>query len=326
MFMVHLTIAIPCYNGENRLPQVLDRLSICNQCLKIEKINIDNFIWEIIVVDNNSTDQTASVIRHYQTNQLANIKYYFEPRQGAAFARQKAVEEARGELIGFLDDDNLPASDWLIQAITFANHYPQAGAFGGQIKGLFEVEPQFEIQKIACFLAIIDRGDEAFCYQPSQKILPPTAGLFVRRKAWLESVPKTLVLNYRGREAGLASEDLEAVLHIQQAGWEIWYNPDMLVEHYIRAWRLEKDYLVSVVRCIGLSRHHLRMMRLSNWQKPLLLPLYWFNDLRKLIQHQLKYGNQKLNGDEVLACEREWLRTSLISPWFLWRRRHDSEN
>ena len=321
--MAFFSVAIPTYNGEDRLPQVLTSLLRCGTHPLLKQLDLPSFDWEAIVVDNNSTDSTAQVVQDYQRKWLVDseLRYCFEPEQGAGFARQRAVEEARGQLIGFLDDDNLPAADWLAQAVIFAQTHPQVGAFGSQIHAKFEKEPQFDIQKLACFLAIIERGDEAFCYQPYQKILPPTAGLVVRRQAWLECVPKRLVLNYTGREGSLASEDLEALLYMQQKGWEIWYNPDMQIEHYLPAWRLEKDALIAVVRRIGLSRHHLRMMRLQSWQKPGMFILYLLNDLRKLLWHQIRYAN-KIKGDIVLACERELLKCSCISPFYIWKENY----
>jgi len=129
------TLAIPTYNGANCLPKLLDKLR--------QQTGVEQISWEIIVVDNNSSDNTAQVVQEYQANWLPGVpvKYIFEPEQGAAFARLRAVKEAQGELIGFLDDDNLPNPDWIAQAYLFAQEHPQAGAFSGQIHGEFEVEP-----------------------------------------------------------------------------------------------------------------------------------------------------------------------------------------
>lgn len=312
--MVDVTVAIPTFNSEKRLPEVLDRLR--------EQINTEHFSWEIIVVDNNSTDNTAKIVQAYQANwsETAPLYYTLEVEQGAAFARQRAVEEARGTLIGFLDDDNLPDSNWVAAAYAFGQAHPEAGAYGSQIQGNFEIEPPENFKKIACFLALVDRGAIASRYEPRKKILPPGAGLVVRRQAWLENVPKRLVLNHKGREAKLASEDLEATLHIQRAGWAIWYNPEMRVYHQIPRWRLEKDYLISLVRCVGLSRSHIRMLGLKNWQRPIAFPVYLLNDLRKLMLHVIKYqGDQK---DLIAACERELLLSSLISPFFLLKNKY----
>ena len=318
--MVDFTVAIPTYNGEHRLPDVLERLRA--------QIDTEHFSWEIIIVDNNSIDNTAKVVRDYQANwpPAYPLKYCFAPEQGAAFARQRAVEKARGKLIGFLDDDNLPALNWVAAAYSFAKEHPETGAYGSQIHGyFFEQQPEEKLpqnfHKIACFLAIVERGDKAYKYEPRNRILPPGAGLVVRKEVWEKTVPKRLVLNHKGKEAGLASEDLEALLHIQQAGWEIWYNPAMVIHHKIPNSRLQKEYLRFLVRCVGLSRHRLRMMTLYSWQRPLAFPAYMANDLRRLVLHLIKQGITARK-DTVTVCERELLSSSLQSPFFLWRQQY----
>ncbi|WP_317619174.1 hormogonium polysaccharide biosynthesis glycosyltransferase HpsE [Laspinema olomoucense] len=312
---VDLTVAIPTYNGETRLSDVLDRLR--------SQVGTEEFSWEIMVVDNNSSDRTAEVVRDYQKTwpSAYPLRYCFAPEQGAAFARQRAVEKAQGELIGFLDDDNLPEPDWVAAAYQFGKNHPEVGAFGSQIHGLFyEKKPEEELPKnfkrIACFLAIVERGNTPRKYDPQHKILPPGAGLVVRKKVWLESVPKRLVLNHTGKEAGLASEDLEVLLHIQKAGWDIWYNPAMVVYHKIPNHRLEPEYLKLLVRCVGLSRHRLRMMTLNSWQRPLAFPVYLANDLRRLVLHSLRHGIN-ISEDTGATCEREFLTSTLMSPLFL---------
>lgn len=313
--MVDFTVAIPTYNGATRLGAVLERLR--------EQINTENFSWEVIVIDNNSKDNTAKVVREYQSNwpQAYPLKYIFEAEQGAAFARNRAVAEAKANLIGFLDDDNLPESDWVASACEFAQAHPKAGAYGSQVKGNYEIEPPKNFQKVAGFLGISNRGNAPHRYEPHTRMLPPGAGLVVRRQAWLANVPQRLVLNHIGKEEGLASEDLEALLYIQKAGWEIWYNSEMRVYHEIPSWRLEKRYLISVARCVGLSRHHLRMVRLKDWQKPIFIPIYLVNDLRRLITYWIKYRSE-IKKDAIAACELELLRCSLISPFFLWKKQY----
>jgi glycosyltransferase involved in cell wall biosynthesis len=309
---IDFTVAIPTFNGEGRLPELLERLK--------RQMHAEQILWEIIVVDNNSRDNTLKVVQSYQVNWEYSypLRYYLETQQGAAFARQRAVKEAKGKFIGFLDDDNYPALDWVIEAFKFSQKYQNLGAFGGQIHGEFEVEPPENFDKIACFLAINQRGSEPHRYEPKKKMLPPGAGLVVCKQAWCENVPKQLVLNHKGKEALLASEDLEAVLHIQLGGWQIWYNPKMHIYHQIPAWRLQKEYLVRLIRCVGLSRHHLRMLRLQRWQRPLASLLYLMNDARKLIFYFFKH-RLILKQNLIKTCEMELLTSSLISPFHLFK-------
>ncbi|MFB2937268.1 hormogonium polysaccharide biosynthesis glycosyltransferase HpsE [Aerosakkonemataceae cyanobacterium BLCC-F154] len=311
--MPDFTVAIPTYNGAHRLPEVLDKLR--------SQINTENFSWEIIVIDNNSTDNTAKVVEEYQKNWSENylLRYCQEQQQGAGFARQKAIKEAKSNLIGFLDDDNLPAENWIAAAYSFSKKYPNAGAFASQIHPIYEIEPPENFRKLAPFLAITERGENPILYEPSSKLLPPSAGLVIRKEAWLENVPDKLILTGRANGKMLTSEDLEVLSHIQQSKWEIWYNPAMEIYHKIPHWRLEKTYLLSLIRGIGLSRHVTRMIGVKPWLKPLVIPAYMANDLRKIIFQILKYGN-KVNTDLIAACEMQLYISSLVSPFFIWRK------
>ena len=309
-----ISVVIPTYNGADRIPQVLAVLE--------QQENLDRFTWDVIVCDNNSCDRTANIVSDHQRlwSQEVPLRYCFVAEQGAAFARQRGVTEARGQIIAFLDDDNIPAYNWLSSVYRFARAYPKAGAFGSQIHGDFQGALPQSFEQIACFLAIVERGSRPHLYQPKSKILPPAAGLAVRRSAWLDSVPERLFLNHKGKSAGLASEDLEALLHIQKAGWEIWYNSDMVITHQIPQNRLQREYLVSLLRCVGLSRSYIRFLGAKNWQRPFKMPAYVVNDLRKLGLHLIKHGFQQRDLNLVAACERALLLSTVASPVFLLRK------
>lgn len=99
-----ITVAIPTYNGALRLPEVLRSLQ---RQLKTEAV-----AWEILIIDNNSSDGTQEVIARYQTN-IPHMRLCRETMQGVGFCRCRALREARGELIAFLDDDNIPDVRWV---------------------------------------------------------------------------------------------------------------------------------------------------------------------------------------------------------------------
>jgi glycosyltransferase involved in cell wall biosynthesis len=305
-----LTVAIPTYNGESRLPKVIEHLQ--------KQQGVENLKWEILVVDNNSTDGTAQLIQNYQTNwnHPYLLKYLSEIKQGAAFARAKAIQEAKSEIICFLDDDNLPAPNWIIEAYKFAVNNPQAGAIASRISGKFEVNPPENIKPIIFYLAITERGEKPHLFQPRKQGFPPTSGLVVRRQAWQDNVPKQPFLIGRVDSSMLGSEDAEALCYIQKAGWEIWYNPAMQIEHIIPASRLERNYLISLMESVGLARHHLRMLILPTWQKPFAFFAYLINDFCKFILYYIRYYKM-INTDIITACELERLRATMISPFYL---------
>ena len=308
-----MSVAIPTYNGGDRLAVVLE-------CLRWQ-LNIHNLSWEIIVVDNNSSDHTAEVVRYYQRewhSHTVPLRYVFEPKQGAAYARQKAIQIAASSLVGFLDDDTLPSMTWLISAYRFAQRYPNVGVFGSRIRCKIATAPPELFERIAAFLALTDRGPKPIPYRPEAKILPPGAGLVVRRQAWLDNVPeeRTLAEKFGDREAG---EDLEVVLRIQKAGWAVWYNAEMWMYHDIPTHRLTRDYLLTLFRGIGLSRYHTRMLSLSPWQRPVMLLPYALNDVRKIVRHIFRYRQQVMT-DTVAASEMMLYVASLLSPLHSWYR------
>ena len=316
MNRVDFTVAISTHNGETRLPDVLDRLK--------SQINTDKFSWEVIVVDNNSTDMTAKVVENYQAkwSKVISLKYVFAPKKGVKFARERAVEKARGELIGFLNDDNLPDYEWVSQAYYFSQNNPQVGAFGSQIHGDFfeqnsESKLPENLKEIACFLAIVERGNPPHLYDSKHKILPPSAGVVVRKQVWQQAVPKTLCLNHTDKVTELASENLEVLRNIQQAGWEIWYNPAMVVYHKIANSQLKRDYLLNLMRCVGLSRHGLRKMTLQSWQKSLAFPGYIGNDFRRLTLNSIKNG-ESIKVDVLAHYQTEFFWKTIKSPLLFW--------
>jgi len=310
---VDFTVAIPTYNGASRLPKLFEKLR--------QQTGLDQIYWEIIVIDNNSSDNTAQVVQEYQGNWLPDVPltYILEPEQGAAFARLRAVQEAQGELIGFLDDDNLPNPDWIAQAYSFAQEHPQAGAFSGQIHGDFEVEPPENFQRIQAFLAIREHGSTPHQFEPQNLRLPPAASLVVRKKAWCETVPSRPTLTGKLPGVMIQGDDYEPLLYIYKAGWEIWYHPDLHTYHQIPHWRLERNYLLFICRGCGLATCQLRMINAKAWQKPIIFIRTFLGNLRRVVFHVAKYRNQ-LKTNLVAACEMEFFWGSLISCFFLFRK------
>lgn len=310
---VDFTIAIPTYNGAERLSQLLERLR--------RQADTENFSWSILVVDNNSKDSTAEVVRYHQTIAQANeseapaVQYAFEGRQGAAFARVKAMAIATSPWVGFLDDDVVPAPNWVAQAYAFSQAHPQAGAYGGQVHGEFEIPPPANFNRIKSFLAIRERGNEAHLYDPDNLNLPPSAAWVVNAQAWRENVSDQPRLGGRAHGSMVQGDDYEPLLRIHKAGWQIWYAPALHVAHQIPAKRLERDYLMSLSRGCGLCICPLRMINLEPWQRPLIWIKLILSNLRRVILQWVKYRGQ-LQTDLVAACEMSFFIGSFISPFY----------
>jgi hypothetical protein len=152
-------------------------------------------------------------------------------------------------------------------------------------------------------------------YQPDRLILPPAASLVIRKKAWLDCVAKKPILIGRTKEFIIQGEDYEPLLYMAKAGWEIWYAPNLQTTHQIPQWRLEKDYLLSLMAGCGLCIAYLRTIGLKSSQKPLVLLKVMFGGLKRSILHWLKYRGQ-LKTDLVAACEMEFFWSSFLSAFY----------
>jgi glucosyl-dolichyl phosphate glucuronosyltransferase len=250
----HITLAICTYNNSSLLDRTL--AAIERQSVS-EKIN-----WSAIVVDNNSTDNTQQIVLNYiEKGKIPKLHYVFETQQGLAHARRRAIAETQSESIAFIDDDCLLSSHWLEQAVAFLQEHPHAGAIGGKVELLWEVEPQeIYIQYQKSFSAQ-DWGELPLKLPSKGWTYLVGAGLLLRRKAleesgWLESG------NLVDRcETKLSSGgDIEMVLRIRRAGYELWYNPAMQLQHYIPQKRMSAEYLYRLHRSFGESTNLLILL------------------------------------------------------------------
>lgn len=307
-----ITVVICTYNGAERVPDVLEALRT--------QTGLDRLGWEVVVIDNNSTDDTVAVVENAERTWDANapLRCVTESRQGLAYARQRAVDEARGELVAFLDDDNIPESDWVHAAVSFAREHPRAGAFGGRLIGEYEVEPGRTFGLVQGLFAL-NEAENTFSYsEMGSGEFPPGAGLVIRRKAWNECVPVELSSSgVSGDSRANVGEDILAQWYIHDGGWEIWHNADMTSSHKIPGARFEPDYLDRFFDGIGNSRHRTRMIRYAAWKRPFMILAFNASDLWKLVRLRWTYRHRW--DDPFVQGKARMLKTMLRRP-YQWQR------
>lgn len=257
-----ITLVICTYNNSSLLKKTL---------ATIEKQCVDTAInWSTLVIDNNSTDQTQQLVQTYiQSGKIPNLHYVFEKQQGLAYARRRAVTETKSELIAFIDDDCLLSLDWVEQAVAFCRNHPMAGAIGGKVELLWEAPPDEFTLKCKASLSAQDYGD-----LPTQ--LPSIgwaylvgAGLLLRRTAlessgWMDSADLVDRCGSKLTSGG----DIEIVLRVRKAGYQLWYNPAMQLQHYIPQRRMSVDYLCNLHRGFGQGDHVLHLLAYDSNPNP----------------------------------------------------------
>ncbi len=305
-----ISIVIPTYNGSRYLPEVLNALR--------NQEGLKEISWEVIVVDNNSTDTTPKIVEEFQKKwDMDNkLRYLVEKRQGAAYARETGVRNAKSKIIGFLDDDNIPEKNWILEAYRFGSEHHEAGAWGSRIKARYEKMPPENFDSIKMYFAIMEKGENAYCSEAKKFVLPPSAGLVVRKDIWPAS---PLLLTGRTKETWLAGEDIELLVRIQNKGYGIWYNPRMEITHIIPAARLEPEYAINLMKGIGLCKYITRMLRQYVLARPVAIVGYCISDFLKMMKFMLRF-RAKIIKDALLKAEFFLYLYSFYSPfYFLFR-------
>ena len=149
-----VTVAICTWNRAKLLAPTLDRL---------RQLTIPpGLAWELVVVDNNCTDDTPAVLK--EAARHLPLRSVTEAQQGHSHARNRAVAEARAPLLVWTDDDVLAHPDWLANLVQAAADYPDAAFLGGPIRPWYEVPPPAWVAAnmavLGPYWALIDYGPE----------------------------------------------------------------------------------------------------------------------------------------------------------------------
>lgn len=254
-------------------------------------------LWEVIVVDNNSSDGTRALVTELATD-WPLLRYEFEPEQGLSHARNHGIAVAKGELLLFTDDDVLPEPDWMEQTILGLARY-HADACGGFIAPVWEAQPpDWLTPRFHGFLAVRDERCDDYIIGSSSEA-PFGANMGIKRSV-IESVG--LFDTSRGRRgAVLASgEDGEMFDRILAAGFKAVFLGQSRVHHKVEAFRLEKSYFrrwrYQSSRNIALSRDIPGSNRFFN------IPLYLVPQLLRALAKAL-LGKFFLSADEAFHRE-----------------------
>lgn len=240
----------------NRARMLADALgSLC-------ALETDGFTYEIVVVDNGSTDDTPAVAAEAGKKSSCIVRHVFESRAGVAFARNRGVKEARGEWIAFFDDDQLADGRWLIELLAMARS-KNSRCVGGAVDLKLPAGFERELSPVCRMLLGETVGMDA-PRQYNANITPGTGNLMIHRSVFEEVGTFNEELNVRG-------EDTDLFLRIFNRGFESWYSPTALVHHVIPPERLNREYLCKLagIMAVGMAETDR-----DTWGK-LLFPFVW---------------------------------------------------
>jgi glycosyltransferase involved in cell wall biosynthesis len=200
--------------------------------------------WEVLVVDNNSRDQTAAVVGDFCTRYPGRFRYLFEPNQGKSYALNTGIREARGDVLAFMDDDVTVESTWL-QNLTAALCSGEWAGAGGRILPQWPCAPPSWLPEKEWYgmapLVMFDRGPEA-----GPLTDPPfgTNMAFHRRLFEKYGIFRTdLGPGPNGKIRN--NEDTEFGRRLLEAGERLKYEPTAVVHHSVPQNRLRRGYFLT---------------------------------------------------------------------------------
>lgn len=202
--------------------------------------------WEIVVVDNGSTDDTADAVAEWAAR--LPVRRVLEETAGLSHARNAAVRAAHGDYVAWVDDDAFVEPGWLAAYRAAVARWPDAAVFGGPILPHFDAPPPEWLRRA---LPVVGNAYALLDYGPAPRPLGgdalPFGANYVVRAAEQRRHPYDARLGRVGSNLA-AGEETAVVRAILAAGGTGWYVPDARVAHLVPAARQREAYLRGYYR------------------------------------------------------------------------------
>jgi glycosyltransferase involved in cell wall biosynthesis len=267
-----ITVVICTYNRCESLAKALGSIA--------SSVVPDSLEWEVLVVDNNSRDQTPAVVHDFSSRCPSRFRYLFESKQGKSHALNSGIRAAAGQILAFTDDDVTVDPMWL-QNVTAPMRISQSAGAAGRIR----LEPNFHpphwlaitgpFSLAAPLAAEFDRGDQ----EGPLDQLPFGANMAFR---------KIMFQKYGGFRADLGpnpgselrGEDTEFAGRLMAAGEPLSYVPSAVVNHRVAQERVTKKYFRSYYFAQGQSVARQQKLELPVWK----IPRFWLRETRRKLR------------------------------------------
>lgn len=284
---VELSVIVSTRNRARQLATLL-------QCLGSQR-DIENLNWEIVIVDNNSNDNTKDVAYAFCEGSNLKINYLFEERQGLSYGRNTGILSSKGSYLLFVDDDVLLPKEFISNLLFGVKEFPEFHIFG------FKVLPEFKngnkppfwftfkkpLSLIQSFLPIHDLGKEPLQY-PNRKAKNPIGACFLVKKEIFEKVGPFREDLGVGSQSGLC-EDTEFFWYAMMNDFKILYWPYAVLYHTVTSERLNLLYLHKWYFNLGKSLYLIKnngriRNEIGNWRLEIRKEPSYNSELEKLLK------------------------------------------
>jgi glycosyltransferase involved in cell wall biosynthesis len=290
---VEVSVVIPAYNRSASLRGAVE--SVLAQNTRTP--------FEIVIVDNNSQDDTESVARTIVQDHPDKVTYVLEREQGNAHARNRGVETARGEIIAFIDDDVAVENDWLTTLKNALDSRPEMSFVGGRVVPEWSGPPPSWLTPDHWSpLALLDYGPDELIISGENPRGLLTANIAIRRCVFAEVGSFSPHLQRVKNMIG-SMEDTEFLLRVCRSGRQGLYLPQMIARAPVETERLSKSYHRRWHTGHG---HFYAVMRDPQWEKSRFsvagVPSHLY---KQTLAHGLNWLRTTLTGNAAAAFTHE---------------------
>ena len=228
-----ITVVISTYNRRSLLAAALE--SILRQAGPEAS-------YEVIVVDNNSTDDTRHVVQGYIEQNYSNLRYILEPRQGVSYARNTGIAHSRAPIVAFIDDDVRASNEWIVALKRAFEANPSIDCVGGKVLPHWTTKaPEWLNRNHWMPLGLLDYGDSPIEIGSNNPLCLLSANLACRQSLF-QGVGAFSTTLQRVKDGIGSIEDAELLERCWRAGRRCLYVPEMVVTTEVPLERMTKKY------------------------------------------------------------------------------------
>jgi len=238
-----ISVIVCTYNRAVYLPRTLEHLA---------KQSADNSLFEVLIIDNNSKDQTAQIAQDFISRYpKVQSKYFLELNQGLSHARNRGIKEAQGTVLIFIDDDAFVRPNYIQNVNDYFSNHANVSAIGGKIIPVYEAEePQWMSKYLLPLVAALDLGDSPKRFTGAK--FPIGANMGFRKEVFEKHGVFDVNLG-RNAEKLEGGEEKDLFNRLKKGNEEIHYVPNVIVDHIIPPKRTNIEYIKAMALGVGIS-------------------------------------------------------------------------
>ena len=283
-----VSVIVCTFNREKYLITCLEHLA---------KQSCDPQDFEIVIVNNNSPDQTDKICQKFiEQHPHLQITYHIELQQGHTYSRNAGIEKSKGEILAFIDDDAFPNAHF-INHINASFMDPETMAIGGKIAPIYEdgSGPKWMSTYLLPLVSALDMGNTTKTFNRSKH--PIGANMAFRKSVFDQLGLFDTNLGRRGTDGLEGGDEKELFIRMKRADMKIMYQPKVFVEHIIGEKRITPAYVRGLAIGVGSSeKKRLKGIQLVN----------------KWISEGIKFGGSVILSIGYLICGRPQAAWMLI--------------